>query len=81
MLDWLDSSAVREEELTAGALSPRRDDDDLDGDDEDDGFDDEDLDEDEEDFDELDDDLVDLDDEYDDDEEDRPRPGHPRREE
>ena len=30
MLDWLDSSEAREEELTAGALSPRRDDDDLD---------------------------------------------------
>ena len=27
MLDWLDSSEAREEELTAGALSPRRDDD------------------------------------------------------
>ena len=55
------------------------DDDDLD--DEEDEDDDEDLDEDEEDFEELDDDLVDLDDEYDEDDEDRPRPGHPRREE
>ena len=53
MLDWLDSSEAREEELTAGALSPKRDDDDLDDDDEDDGLDDdEDLDEDDE-FDEA----------------------------
>ena len=32
MLDWLDSSEAREEQLTASALSPRRDDDDLDAD-------------------------------------------------
>src|SRR5215203_3025430 len=101
MLDWLDSSMAEEEQVTAAALSPKRDDDELDDEDvdddleddeeddldddededDDDDEDDEDLDEDEEDFEELDDDLVDLDDEFDADDEDRPRPGHPRREE
>ena len=59
MLDWLDSSEAGEDQLTASALSPRRDDDDLDdNDDEDDGFDDEDLDEDDE-FDDEDEDDFD----------------------
>ena len=31
MLDWLDSSMAEEERLEAGALSARRDDDDLEG--------------------------------------------------